>query len=395
MEVYELLTSRRNEILRLATDHGARNVRVFGSVARGEADAKSDVDFLVDMEPGRSLLDRAALLLDVRAVFVLLTWWLALTPQFQADDLSPGYWEQTPLPQTGQATFYAPGMMEYVEGYRRDRGQLPDCPECVGTVALLRAGDIGRKVWLEPPGGERIGPFLVIDCARTEDIPPLLARNWAVDVSYQVGQFWGMDRPLDGVTVLADPADEAAPAAPSLRPTPFTVPPDQVIVTQPTPTPAATAVVALPTPWPTRRPEPLPGVAAPEAVVETPTPAGPPPPTPLTPVVTTPTPRVRVTVAAPPPAATPAPPVEIAVGRAGAGLLPGVPTLAVPPHTPRPSPTSTVRAAVTPAVASAPILPPGGLSPGGPLTPTPVPTPAQPDSPLLRWWRALLELISH
>jgi predicted nucleotidyltransferase len=66
MEVYELLTSRRNEILRLATNHGARNVRVFGSVARGEADAQSDVDFLVDMEPGRSLLDRAALLLDLQ-----------------------------------------------------------------------------------------------------------------------------------------------------------------------------------------------------------------------------------------------------------------------------------------------------------------------------------------
>ena len=38
------------------------------------------------------------------------------------------------------------------------------CPECVGTVALLRAGDIGRKVWLQPPGGEKVGPFLVIDC---------------------------------------------------------------------------------------------------------------------------------------------------------------------------------------------------------------------------------------
>ncbi len=66
MEVYELLRSRRNDILYVATHHGARNVRVFGSVARGEADAQSDVDFLVDMEPGRSLLDRAALLLDLQ-----------------------------------------------------------------------------------------------------------------------------------------------------------------------------------------------------------------------------------------------------------------------------------------------------------------------------------------
>ncbi len=322
-------------------------------------------------------------------------------PQSQADDLFPGYWEQTPLPQTGLATFYASGMMEYVEGYRRDRGQLPDCPECVGTVALLRAGDIGRKVWLEPPGGERIGPFLVIDCARTEDIPPLVDRNWAVDVSYEVGQFWGMDRPLDGVTVLADPADEAAPAVPSLRPTPFYVPPDKVVVTQPTPTPAVTAVFALPTPWPTRRPEPLPGVQPPETAVpqggfalETPTPAGPPPPTPLTPIVTTPTPYGGATVVAPVatplPAATPLPPpAEIAVGRAGAGLLPGVPTVAAPPRPPRLSPTPTVRAAVTPVATSAPILLVGG-SP----SPTPTSTP-QDDSPLLRLWHTLLELVGR
>jgi predicted nucleotidyltransferase len=55
----------RSEILALAARHGARNVRVFGSVARGEADAASDIDFLVDFEPGRSLLDLAALLVDL------------------------------------------------------------------------------------------------------------------------------------------------------------------------------------------------------------------------------------------------------------------------------------------------------------------------------------------
>ncbi len=60
------LRSRRDEILRLAAEHGARNVRIFGSVARGEEDAASDVDILVEMEPGRSLLDRAALLVHLR-----------------------------------------------------------------------------------------------------------------------------------------------------------------------------------------------------------------------------------------------------------------------------------------------------------------------------------------
>lgn len=66
MNLDELLRSKREEILRLASRHGARNVRVFGSVARGEADERSDVDLLVDLEPGRSLLDLGGLLMDLR-----------------------------------------------------------------------------------------------------------------------------------------------------------------------------------------------------------------------------------------------------------------------------------------------------------------------------------------
>lgn len=61
-----LLNEKRTEILATARRHGARNVRIFGSVARGEDDEKSDLDFLVEMEPGRSLLDHAALLLDLQ-----------------------------------------------------------------------------------------------------------------------------------------------------------------------------------------------------------------------------------------------------------------------------------------------------------------------------------------
>ena len=52
---------RRPDIPRIAASHGARNVRVFGSVARGEDRPDSDVDLLVEMEPGRSLLDLVAL----------------------------------------------------------------------------------------------------------------------------------------------------------------------------------------------------------------------------------------------------------------------------------------------------------------------------------------------
>ncbi len=59
------LREQRREILRCAADHGARNVRVFGSAARGEAGADSDLDLLVEMEPGRSLLDLVGLWQDL------------------------------------------------------------------------------------------------------------------------------------------------------------------------------------------------------------------------------------------------------------------------------------------------------------------------------------------
>jgi len=66
MNLGALLKEKREDILRIAAKHGARNVRVFGSVVRGEARPDSDVDFLVDMEPGRTLLDMGGLLMDLR-----------------------------------------------------------------------------------------------------------------------------------------------------------------------------------------------------------------------------------------------------------------------------------------------------------------------------------------
>jgi len=62
----ELLYEKREDILRIASKRGAYNVRVFGSVARGEADSKSDIDLLVDLEPGRSLFDLGGLLMDLQ-----------------------------------------------------------------------------------------------------------------------------------------------------------------------------------------------------------------------------------------------------------------------------------------------------------------------------------------
>jgi predicted nucleotidyltransferase len=61
MGLPDAVKAKRQQILTIAVRHGARNVRLVGSVARGEADERSDVDRLVDMEPGRSLLDHAAL----------------------------------------------------------------------------------------------------------------------------------------------------------------------------------------------------------------------------------------------------------------------------------------------------------------------------------------------
>jgi predicted nucleotidyltransferase len=60
-----LLKSRRVEILRIAAKHGAQNVRVFGSVARGEADSHSDIDLLVEFKRGTTLLGHAALVQEL------------------------------------------------------------------------------------------------------------------------------------------------------------------------------------------------------------------------------------------------------------------------------------------------------------------------------------------
>lgn len=305
-------------------------------------------------------------------------------PPTAAQTISPDYWDQTPLPQTGLATFYAPGLMEEVTGYRLAQAEIGPCPECVGVVALLRAGDIGRKVWLQPPDSEPVGPFLVVDCARRQDVEPLLARNWTVDVSYELGQLWGMTRPLAGVTVLEDPAD-AAPGAPLLRPTPFSVPDHQVVITTPTATPPAP--LPLPTPWPTRLPQPLAGRVWPQ-IIASPAPSVTLGPTPLTPVVTTPTPPAPLAVFNhnPDPTITPRLlPEDASLGHAGAILLdpsatpvrqlPVWPTASVTPR----APTRTPRPDLTP------ILPE--------VTARPTPAATSPVSIFARWWQNLIEVL--
>jgi uncharacterized protein len=65
---FELVRAKREEIQRIASKHGARNVRVFGSVARGEARPDSDVDFLIDVEPVTSSWFPAGLVQDLESL---------------------------------------------------------------------------------------------------------------------------------------------------------------------------------------------------------------------------------------------------------------------------------------------------------------------------------------
>lgn len=66
MGIDQLLKAKREEILRIAARHGALNVRVFGSVARGDARADSDVDLLVDVGPNRTPFFPGGLIADLQ-----------------------------------------------------------------------------------------------------------------------------------------------------------------------------------------------------------------------------------------------------------------------------------------------------------------------------------------
>ena len=68
MRIEDLRNKDREEILKIAAKHGARNIRIFGSVARGEADSKSDLDILVEFLPGATLLSHSAMIRELESL---------------------------------------------------------------------------------------------------------------------------------------------------------------------------------------------------------------------------------------------------------------------------------------------------------------------------------------
>ncbi|MCC6458389.1 MAG: hypothetical protein IT328_25785 [Caldilineaceae bacterium] len=116
------------------------------------------------------------------------------------------------LPVTGLAMFYNPEVMQEVLANRLAMGQLSACSECIGHVALLRAGDLNRHVWLQWADGVVEGPFLVADVAAPHHVAQLLARNWVVDVDYRTAARRGIINPVP-VTVWAAPPASSQPAS--------------------------------------------------------------------------------------------------------------------------------------------------------------------------------------
>lgn len=178
-----------------------------------------------------------------------------------SDDALVTYGQQSALPITGYAMFYNPNVMSEVMNNRLAMGHISPCGECVGNVALLRAGDLNRRVWLQWADGVIEGPFLVVDAAATQHVTQLLARKWVVDVDHGTAVRRKMAGPVM-VTVWGSP-----PPASQQNPPPFA----PLYSVLPAASPDVTSVLLLlQTPVPTAVAMPSPAVAqvAPGAVAQ-------------------------------------------------------------------------------------------------------------------------------
>lgn len=139
----------------------------------------------------------------ITIAFLAISWWSTIFYPL------PPVSHYLPI-ATGEATYYAPGLMQRVWQYRLSRGDIGVCPECYDGkgVAVLDCAWLGRRVWLQPLGGITetatspiVGPFLVADCAQVEHRKMLEERGWVVDVPYELAMAWHMRGPIE-VSVL-------------------------------------------------------------------------------------------------------------------------------------------------------------------------------------------------
>jgi len=136
-----------------------------------------------------------------------VAYWLPIV-----NSLQPGYWEPSILPVEGIAMYYNPGVFQQVMDFRFKNHHISECDQCIGHVALLRGGDLDRRVWLQRQGQRMEGPFWVVDAAAFKHIPTLLSRDWVVDVDHDTAMRWRMAGPVP-VTVYDANSPEAQAAA--------------------------------------------------------------------------------------------------------------------------------------------------------------------------------------
>lgn len=127
--------------------------------------------------------------------------------------------EPTPagvVSMTGEATYYDSGVMARVMTNRLlidDPGEYPEWladQDLVGAVALNRAGDLGRLVWLDGPAGIE-GPFLVADCAQRAHYEDRERRGRIVEVDWATAERWRLRAPAEVVVWFVDPRLAARP----------------------------------------------------------------------------------------------------------------------------------------------------------------------------------------
>ena len=97
----------------------------------------------------------------------------------------------TLLIASGLATRYDPGTMDQVYQNRQRWGQVTECPECLGRVALLDCSRLDERVWLRVDGAW-LGPVHVVDCAAGHDRERLVKKNFAVDLGWLLARWLGV-----------------------------------------------------------------------------------------------------------------------------------------------------------------------------------------------------------